>query len=354
MSANHNRVLSFWLFGCCAFIALMVWVGGVTRLTESGVSITEWKPVTGVLPPMNEAVWQDYFEKYKQIPQYTELNHGMSLQEFKNIYWWEFFHRLLGRLTGFVMLLPWIYFAAKGYSNRQLNLRLFGIFCLGGLQGVIGWYMVKSGLSIRTNVSQYRLAFHLTTAFLLFSLVFWHALSLFYSSSCGSRSESTGSRDPAHALRTSQNDRLLWYGWAVVGMIFLQVFMGALVAGLHAGLTYNTFPLMDGHLIPSGLRTLSPWYLNFFENVTMVQFQHRWMAKLVAVLVIIFWYRARRTPHAAQAANLMLAVLFLQIILGISTLLFVVPIPLASAHQMGALLLLMCSLRVVFLLNFRR
>jgi cytochrome c oxidase assembly protein subunit 15 len=342
MSANPNRVLSIWLFSCCAFIALMVFVGGVTRLTESGLSITEWKPVSGILPPLSEEKWQESFAKYQQIPEYKQINRGMSLADYKAIYWWEFFHRLLGRITGFVLLLPWIYFAAKGYTNRNLNLRLFGIFCLGGLQGVIGWYMVKSGLSIRTDVSQYRLAIHLTLAFLLFAMVYWQALTLYY------RHPGKG-RDPSSLALPAVDPGLRrdgMFGWIVIAAIFLQVFMGALVAGLDAGLTYNTFPLMDGHLIPSGLFHLSPWYLNFFENVTMVQFQHRWMAKLVAVLVIIFWYRTRQ--QNPKAANLMLAALALQIILGISALIFVVPIPLASAHQMGALLLLLCSLRALF------
>ena len=351
MSANPNRILSIWLFACCAFIALMVWVGGVTRLTESGLSITEWKPITGVLPPLSQEKWEEYFEKYKQIPEYQEIHHGISLAEFKSLYWWEFFHRLLGRLTGFVLLLPWIYFAAKGYTNRNLNLRLLGIFCLGGLQGVIGWYMVKSGLSIRTDVSQYRLAIHLTMAFLLFALVFWQALTLSPSPLEGEgRGEGTlFSKATPPLTPPSRGGGFLGYGWVVIGFIFLQVFMGALVAGLDAGLTYNTFPLMDGHLIPHGLTTLSPWYLNFFENITTVQFQHRWMAKLVTVLVVVYWWNIRSNDALKRAANQMLAALLLQIILGISTLVFVVPIPLASAHQMGALLLLLCTLRVVFL-----
>ena len=318
----------------------MVWVGGVTRLTESGLSITEWKPITGILPPLSQEKWEEYFTKYKQIPEYKEIHHGISLSEFKSLYWWEFFHRLLGRITGFVLLLPWLYFAAKGYTNRNLNLRLLGIFCLGGMQGVIGWYMVKSGLSIRTDVSQYRLAIHLTMAFLLFAMVFWQGLTLYY------RHPGEG-RDPRQAAQRNMDTGFRLSGVIVIIAIFIQVFMGALVAGLDAGLTYNTFPLMDGHLIPNGLGQLSPWYLNFFENITTVQFQHRWMAKLVAVLVITYWHRTRK--QNPKAANLMLAALVLQIILGISTLLFVVPITLASAHQMGALLLLLSVLRLVFL-----
>lgn len=310
---------------------MMVFVGGVTRLTESGLSITEWKPVTGVVPPLNDAKWQEYFDKYKQIPEYQQINRGMSLDEFKFIYWWEFGHRLLGRLTGFVLLLPWIYFAWKGYTNRSLNLRLLGIFCLGGMQGVIGWYMVKSGLSERTDVSQYRLALHLTMAFLLFSFVYWMALSV--------------ARPSSFERRITNDERL---GWLVIFILFIQIIMGALVAGLNAGMTYNTYPLMDGKWIPDGLFLLSPWYLNFFENITMVQFQHRWSAILLAVLVVAFWNQARRVPNAQSAASHMLYALILQITLGIKALIYVVPISLASAHQMGALLLLFCTLRVVF------
>lgn len=331
MTANPNRALSIWLYCCCGFIALMVFVGGVTRLTESGLSITEWKPVTGVVPPLSDSKWQEYFEKYKQIPEYQQINRGMSLDEFKFIYWWEFGHRFLGRITGFVLLLPWIYFAWKGYTNRSLNLKLLGIFCLGGMQGVIGWYMVKSGLSERTDVSQYRLAMHLTTAFLLFSFVFWLAMSL--------------SRPSSFERRITNDERL---GWLVIFILFIQIIMGALVAGLNAGMTYNTYPLMDGKWIPDGLFLLSPWYLNFFENITMVQFQHRWSAILLAVLVVAFWNQARRVPDAQSAANHMLYALILQITLGIKALIYVVPISLASAHQMGALLLLFCTLRVVF------
>ncbi len=331
MSANPNRALSIWLFCCCGFIALMVFVGGVTRLTESGLSITEWKPVTGVVPPLSDSKWQEYFEKYKQIPEYQQINRGMSLDEFKFIYWWEFGHRFLGRITGFVLLLPWIYFIWKGYTNRTLNLKLLGIFCLGAMQGVIGWYMVKSGLSERTDVSQYRLALHLTMAFLLFSFVLWLAMTV--------------SRPSSFERRTTNDEQL---GWLVIIVLFIQIIMGALVAGLNAGMTYNTYPLMDGKWIPDGLFILSPPYLNFFENITMVQFQHRWSAILLAVLVVAFWNQARRVPNVQSAANHMLYALVFQIVLGIKALIYVVPISLASAHQMGALLLLFCSLRVVF------
>lgn len=304
----------------------MVFVGGVTRLTESGLSITEWKPVTGVVPPMSDIKWQEYFEKYKQIPEYQQINRGMSLDEFKFIYWWEFGHRFLGRITGFVLLLPWIYFAWKGYTNRSLNLKLLGIFCLGAMQGVIGWYMVKSGLSERTDVSQYRLAMHLTMAFLLFSFVLWLAMSL-------------SSNEPR-----AMNHEPRYLGWLVIFILFIQIIMGALVAGLNAGMSYNTYPLMDGKWIPDGLFMLSPLYLNFFENITMVQFQHRWSAILLAILVVVFWYKTRQIKHSHH----MLYALVFQIVLGIKALVYVVPISLASAHQMGALLLLFCILRVQF------
>lgn len=341
---NPTRNVAIWLFCCCAFVALMVFVGGATRLTESGLSITEWKPVTGAIPPMSEAAWQDAFEKYKQIPEYRKINFGMSLSEFKGIYWWEFFHRLMGRLTGFVFFLPWLYFAVKGHTDRKLNLRLLGIFALGGMQGLMGWYMVKSGLSERTDVSQYRLAAHLLLAFLLYALLFWQALLLWHS---GKKPKKKQKKLPEALYR---------FGITLIVLLFVQVGMGALVAGLNAGLTYNTFPKMDGRWIPEGLMTLSPWYKNLFENITMVQFQHRWMAKLIGALYIGYWFWLKRQPLSKElriAADGMMTALLLQILLGVETLLNVVPIALASAHQMGALLLLTFSLGVVFLLKPR-
>lgn len=337
----HARALSYWLLGCCLFVALMVFVGGATRLTESGLSITEWKPVTGAIPPMNEASWLDAFEKYKQIPEYQKINYGMTLEQFKGIYWWEFLHRLLGRLTGFVFFLPWMYFAAKGYTNRTLNLRLLSIFALGGAQGLMGWYMVKSGLSERTDVSQYRLAAHLLLALALYSLLYLQALVLL------------PQKRPANQPLPAQPYHV---ALILLPLLFIQIGMGALVAGMDAGLTYNTFPLMDGKWIPEGLWTLTPAWKNFFENVTMVQFQHRWMAKLVGFAYIAYWFYLKRFRlSAAQktAADGMLLSVLLQIFLGIETLLRVVPIALASAHQMCALLLLTFILSLVYLLRPR-
>lgn len=339
----HSRAVALWLFGCCIFVALMVFVGGVTRLTESGLSITEWKPVTGAVPPLSEAAWQDAFAKYKQIPEYKQINFGMTLDEFKNIYWWEFFHRLLGRLTGFIFFLPWLYFIVKGYTDKKLNLRLLGIFALGGMQGLMGWYMVKSGLSERTDVSQYRLAAHLLLAFALFTLLYLQGLSLWRGK-------------PKKKRKHKLPDTLFYMGCVLIALLFVQVGMGALVAGLDAGLTYNTFPKMDGRWIPDGLMTMKPWYVNFFENIVMVQFQHRWMAKLLGVLFIGYWFWLKRQPLSKElriAADGMMMALLLQILLGVETLLRVVPVALASAHQMTALLLLTFTLSVVFLLRRR-
>lgn len=337
----HAKQISIWLLLCCLLVALMVLVGGVTRLTESGLSITEWKPVTGAVPPLNEAEWQDAFEKYKQIPEYKKINFGMSLEQFKGIYWWEFSHRLLGRLVGFVFFLPWVYFAVRGYTNRQLNLRLLGIFALGGLQGLMGWYMVKSGLSVRTDVSQYRLAAHLLLALVLYSLLYLQALALL------------PHKRPANQPLPAQP---YYVSLILLPLLFIQIGMGALVAGLDAGLTYNTFPLMDGHWVPEGLWTLTPTWRNFFENVTMVQFQHRWMAKFVGLAYIAFWFYMKKFRlSAAQktASDGMLMAVLLQIFLGIETLIRVVPIHFASAHQMGAVLLLTFTLSVIYLLRNR-
>lgn len=343
MTKRESRQMATWLFGCCIFVALMVFVGGVTRLTESGLSITEWKPITGAIPPLTEAAWEDAFEKYKQIPEYKTINFGMSLEAFKNIYWWEFFHRLLGRLTGFVFFLPWLYFIHKGYPNRKLNLRLLGIFALGGLQGLMGWYMVKSGLVERTDVSQYRLATHLLLAFALFALVYWQALTLW-------RPRPRKKKVPDAPLPPV----LYKAAVALVALLFIQVGMGALVAGLNAGFTYNTFPLMDGKWVPENLWQLKPFYKNFFENITMVQFQHRWMAKLVGAAYIAYWFWLKRfelSEPLRLAVNGMILAVLLQILLGVETLVRVVPITLASTHQMGALLLLAFTLSVAFLLR---
>ena len=329
-----RRAVAVWLFVCCALVFAMVVVGGVTRLTHSGLSIVEWQPIVGTLPPLSEAQWLEAFAKYKLTPEYQKVNHGMDLAEFQSIFWWEYFHRLLGRLIGVVFLLPLLWFWWRGRIDRPLTLKLTGIFVLGGLQGAMGWYMVKSGLVDDPRVSQYRLTAHLFIALAIYAAMLWTALGLFY---------------PGAAATTERQGRLRKFSWIITGMLAYMVITGGFVAGIRAGFAYNTFPLMNGHLVPPEIFMLDPWYLNFFNNMATVQFDHRLGAWLLAILVPWFWLRARRealTPRARFAITLLLAMLVAQITLGIATLLLVVPVPLAAAHQGGAVLLLGAALLV--------
>jgi len=317
-----RRQIAVWLFCLCGFVALVVLVGGMTRLTDSGLSITEWKPVVGLLPPLSQETWQQEFEKYQQIPEYRLVNSDMDLAAFKSIYWWEWGHRFMARMAGLVFLVPFVYFwAAKKLGRKDLP-KLLLLFILGGAQGGLGWYMVKSGLSVRVDVSQYRLAAHLGLAFLVYGYSFWMALGFWRGKSAGTTS--------SYWLRSGIV--------ALCGLIFLQIVLGALVAGLDAGLTYNSWPLMDGRWIPTGLAQLEPLYLNLFENITMVQFNHRWLAAIILVLTIILWGASRRGDPLWRPLSVMLAVVLGQFILGVWTLLAVAPIALAAAHQMGALI----------------
>ena len=321
-----------WLLACCALVFAIVVVGGVTRLTHSGLSIVEWQPILGTLPPMNEAQWIETFAKYKLTPEYRKVNQGMSLDAFKGIFWWEYFHRLLGRVIGFVFLLPLLWFWWRGRIDRPLALKLAGIFVLGGLQGAMGWYMVKSGLVDDPRVSQYRLTAHLSLALAIYAAMLWAALGLLY-------------REPAAATAPA----LRRFAWIITAVVVYMAVTGGFVAGIRAGFAYNTFPLMNGHWVPPEMFMLDPWYANFFNNMATVQFDHRLGAWLLAVLVPWFWLQARRealTPRARLAVNMLLGMLALQIALGIATLLLVVPIPLAAAHQGGAVLLISAALLV--------
>ena len=321
-----------WLLACCALVFAMVVVGGVTRLTHSGLSIVEWQPILGTLPPASEAQWLETFDKYKLTPEYHKVNQGMSLDAFKSIFWWEYFHRLLGRMIGVVFLLPLVWFWWRGRIDRPLALKLAGIFVLGGLQGAMGWYMVKSGLVDDPRVSQYRLTAHLIIALAIFAAMLWTALGLRY-------------RDPVAANAPP----LRRFAWIITAVVACMAVTGGFVAGIRAGFAYNTFPLMNGHWVPPEIFMLDPWYLNFFNNMATVQFDHRLGAWLLALLVPWFWLQARRealTPRANLAIKLLLGVLALQIALGIATLLLAVPIALAAAHQGGAVLLLTAALLV--------
>jgi cytochrome c oxidase assembly protein subunit 15 len=326
--ADHARGIAAWLLICCALVFAMVVVGGVTRLTHSGLSITEWQPIVGTLPPLSAADWNEAFAKYQATPEYMQVNKGMTLDAFKGIFWWEYFHRLLGRAIGAVFLLPLVWFAARGRIPPGYGPRLLAIFMLGGLQGALGWYMVQSGLVDDPRVSQLRLTAHLGLAFLIFGAMFWTALSLLRPR-------------PQHAAPGTRSHAM--FAACLVAIVFVMVLSGGLVAGIRAGFAYNTFPLMNGQLVPPEIMSIDPWYRNFYNNMATVQFDHRLIALLLAVSVPWYWWRTRRADTmeagARSAATLLLVMLALQIALGIATLLLVVPLPLAAAHQAGAVLL---------------
>ena len=327
------RVVAAWLFICCALLFAMIVVGGVTRLTHSGLSITEWQPIVGTLPPLSAEDWNEAFAKYQATPEYTQVNKGMPLDDFKRIFWWEYVHRLLGRAIGVVFLIPLVWFAARGRIPPGYAPRLFAIFVLGGLQGALGWYMVQSGLVDDPRVSQLRLTAHLGLAFVIFGAMFWTALSLLRP-------------PPEHAVPDAGS--LAWFGAGLVAIVFVMVLSGGLVAGIRAGFAYNTFPLMNGQLVPPEIMSIDPWYRNFYNNMATVQFDHRVIAWLLAVSVPWYWWRTRRpdisSVRARRGATLLLAMLAIQITLGVATLLLVVPLPLAAAHQAGAVLLFAAAL----------
>ncbi|MBK7421847.1 MAG: COX15/CtaA family protein [Propionivibrio sp.] len=327
MDRNDRRQLALWLFICSAMVFAILVVGGVTRLTHSGLSIVEWQPIVGVVPPLNQAEWNETFEKYKKTPEYQKVNHQMALDEFKGIFFWEYWHRVLGRLIGVVFLLPFLYFWLRRKIAPPLIPKLLGIFLLGGLQGAMGWYMVKSGLVDDPRVSQFRLTAHLSLAFLLFISMMWVALGLLVE-----RHRETASA----ALRKLQRT-----GFLLAVLSFYTVITGGFVAGIRAGKAYNTFPLMNGHILPPESFIIDPWYLNFFNNMALVQFDHRLGAWLLALLVPWFFLQIRAadvSSRARLAATLLLAALAIQISLGIATLLLAVPVALGAAHQGGSML----------------
>ncbi len=324
--AAARRQIAVWLFACAAMVFAILVVGGVTRLTHSGLSIVEWQPIVGTLPPLDAAAWQATFEKYQQTPEFKQVNHAMTLDEFKGIFWWEYWHRVIGRLIGVVFLLPFLYFLARRMIDRPLGIKLAGIFVLGGLQGAMGWYMVKSGLVDDPRVSQYRLTAHLSLAFVIFTALMWVALGL-----VAPRARAAAGTVLANLQRA---------GFWLAILVFYMVVSGGFVAGIRAGKAYNTFPLMNGHVVPPEMFMLEPWYLNFFNNMATVQFDHRLGAWLLAFLVPAFWYllRVRVAPPRAQAvSHLLLLALAAQIALGIATLLLAVPVALGAAHQGGAM-----------------
>jgi len=330
--SSSQRTIAIWLLICCAMIFVMALLGAITRLTESGLSITSWEPVMGAMPPLNAASWDKAFAAYRQIPQYQLLHSSMTLNEFKGIYFWEWLHRLWGRLIGIVFAAPFLVFLLRDKIDKALGLRLAGILALGALQGFIGWFMVESGLVVRTSVSPYRLALHLGFALLIYSLLLWTAF------------------DALNMPRNKMMPSIRRHGWIALALLVLTMFWGTFTAGLHAGETYNTWPLMDGELLPSAAFTILPKWKNLFENLALVQFIHRWLAPITALVILAWAWRLRDAPdkgwvHAFGAMALV------QIALGLSTLLTHAEIIVATLHQVGAITLL--SLLLVNLWKIR-
>ncbi|MPY71642.1 MAG: heme A synthase [Alphaproteobacteria bacterium] len=334
------RAVGLWLAVCAAMVFAMVVLGGATRLTESGLSMTEWRPVTGWLPPMTEAAWQSVFDGYRDSPEFRRLNFWMGIEDFKRIFWLEYLHRLWGRIIGVAFALPLAWFWTRGRLPGGLRWRLAGLLTLGAAQGGLGWYMVQSGLIDHPEVSQYRLAAHLGLAFLIYGLLLWESLRALVPRPAAGAAEA--------ALRAPA---MLLLGWTA-----LTVTWGALVAGIDAGLAYNTFPLMDGRLVPPGFFTLAPWWVNFGENTAAVQFTHRALGiglALGALLVALRAARAGTGRRARRAAALVAGAALIQTGLGIATLLSAVALPLAIAHQAGAGAVLSAVLWMLYALGAR-
>lgn len=329
-----------WLVLMVFLVFSMILVGGVTRLTDSGLSITEWQPIVGIVPPLTEKQWLEAFDKYKKIPEYYLVNNGMALKDFQFIFWWEWGHRFLGRLIGLAFALPLIFFSSLGFIERKDFARYVGVFMLGGIQGAVGWYMVSSGLVDRVDVSQYRLALHLIIAFLLLGLLMWLAME-----------QRTYSYSP-HPQRLPRGSAL--EAFCLVGLLYIQVLWGAFVAGLKAGLVFNTWPLMNGNLFPPDLFALSPWLINFFENTTTVQFTHRFSA--YGLVGFGIWHAGRLLKAGVHGelcrSSILLASIFIfQMALGIATVLYGVPLGLGSAHQGVAALCLIVLIRHLWLVR---
>jgi cytochrome c oxidase assembly protein subunit 15 len=329
---QQNRAVAIWLLICCGLVFTMVVLGGFTRLTGSGLSMANWRPLMGWLPPLSDAQWQQMFDLYQQTPEFLKVNSHMDVSAFKSIFWLEFLHRLLGRTIGMVFLLPFVFFFVKGYIKANEWLKYLLMFILGGMQGVLGWYMVKSGLVDNPHVSQYRLTAHLVAAFLIYAYMFWVAMSLLF--------PTTGAvRHP-------------WYrkSLALTALTSLTIISGGFVAGLKAGKIYNTFPMMGDYWVPPGTMALEPFWRNFFDNMTTVQLDHRVLAITTLIAVIVYWVKARQADlptRTRPAVNALLHTVILQVILGITTLLMSVPVLLGATHQGVAMLLFTVSLYIL-------
>jgi cytochrome c oxidase assembly protein subunit 15 len=337
---DRRRTIGVWLLAVAGMVFAMVVLGGFTRLTESGLSMVDWRPLTGWLPPLSQEAWEQAFGAYQQFPEYRKVNTGMTLAEFKGIYWLEYLHRLWGRLIGVAFALPLLFFLVKGWIDRRLAWKLSGVFLLGGLQGVLGWYMVESGLIDRPDVSPYRLAAHLGLALLIYGYILWMAFGLL-----------APPRGAASASPAARRGVI-----AVAGLVLVTAVAGGFVAGLDAGFAYNTFPLMDGELVPRQLFAATPMWRSFFEDVTTAQFTHRVLAMLTLLAVPAFRWSLRGrhlAPTARRAANLLTGWVFVQFALGVATLLSIVAVPLALAHQASAMILWTLAVLTIFELRGR-
>ncbi|MDJ0749792.1 MAG: COX15/CtaA family protein [Woeseiaceae bacterium] len=333
----QNRAVATWLLVLCGLVFAMVVLGGFTRLTGSGLSMVDWRPILGILPPLTDADWQRVYEMYKQSPEFQKVNFEFGIDEFKGIFWLEYLHRLLGRILGLAFLVPFVYFVVRGYIQRSEWLKYGVMFVLGGMQGLLGWYMVKSGLVDVPEVSHYRLTAHLVSAFIIYAYIFWVAMSLLFPAMPEAR------KHP-------------WYGrtLAMTALVAVTIVSGGFVAGLKAGKIYNTFPMMGDFWVPPGLMALEPFWRNFFDNIVTVQFDHRLLAISTFAVVVLYWLKARKSDlpgRARPAVNAVLHTVILQVVLGISTLLMAVPVLLGAAHQAVAMLLFTVLLYLVHALR---
>lgn len=340
LGEDRIRPVRIWLYALAAFVLVMVLVGGATRLTESGLSITSWRPISGIIPPLSDADWHAEFEAYQQIPQYQrEFAGWMGVEEFKLIFWWEWLHRFLGRMLGVAFAIPFAIFLVQRRIPRDLSWPLVGLFLLGGFQGFLGWWMVSSGLSELTSVSQYRLAAHLCAALVLFLALVWVARGL----------------EPHNGTQPPVSRGWVIANWGLVALLVIQIAAGALVAGLHAGYTYNTWPLMDGTLVPGNLFMQDPAWRNLFENVLTVQFNHRMIAYLATAYVVALFITGWRRPGFEGVHGWVpgfTGATLMQVALGVITLVSVVNIPVALAHQ--ALAFILAGMVVAYLSDMKR
>jgi len=331
-----NRPIIIWLLSGCFLIFTMVVIGGITRLTHSGLSMVDWKLFMGTIPPLNDVQWQENFNLYKQSPEFLKVNYNFTLQEFKSIFFWEYLHRLIGRLLGIVFIIPFVYFLLKKKLTKKLKIQTTILLIMGAMQGAIGWWMVKSGLVNKPDVSHFRLAIHLITAFLTCAYAFWIALPLMFTK------------------KSHGNLQLFKLNVSLLILVVIQIIYGAFVAGLNAGHGFNTWPLMNGEWVPEAVYSLTPFWRNFTEAPYGIQFIHRTLALFIVGIVFFIWNSSRNmqlNTIQKKALTIQLSIVILQIILGVLTLVLIVPISLALAHQIVAFFLLMSVIYTLFVLK---